>query len=581
MSKTLILALLFTSLSFSQEELLYSTLDPLVSFSKFLETINENQSDHIACSKLGDYSFSSTRKNTVSHHLKPRCNWRAMCKPIRMNRKKFELYKNSNGETIPSSKAAAVNNAIISCLSRLPGPDLEITGLGSVIRMSSVLHPEFSIDMQNIDFSIDKIVNSESFKKSQISKETGRKVLRNIKKAKLHNVNEINLKISFIKKMSHKKRMQLIDSPALLKSLYEHLPLVLKEEFKIEFNRRSEVGYKVYKEVKNEMISMLVERKIENDNSMINIINRVEAIKFKIESFEDYLSNTRCYKPNAYYSSLDHSVSLCPQFGAYPRETIASVIAHEVAHSFDPCFLTSGLLKLKKIEKAQDDQSINFRESKYTLDIYNNVKFGGSDQGELLDRVYPGVNSKNGPFNGEVQCLESVFGTNIRVNDKTRIDKYLAHLKKNNSAYAKKLSNEESVYEDLRHCSIDSRYRTEGGEVFSDLISSQIVARRLKKAPIYKRREMAYESVAIFLEESCMEDTEFEDDLLTFAQNAGCKKIINVKTSFWEGIKKSFTLDATDSPHPKSKDRIKEIYLSNPTVAKSLGCRKLGVSCGL
>ena len=55
---------------------------------------------------------------------------------------------------------------------------------------------------------------------------------------------------------------------------------------------------------------------------------------------KDYLS-TCSEGINAYYSPYGQAITMCPQFIEYPDDIIASIFAHELGHSIDPCILAS------------------------------------------------------------------------------------------------------------------------------------------------------------------------------------------------------------------------------------------------
>jgi hypothetical protein len=57
--------------------------------------------------------------------------------------------------------------------------------------------------------------------------------------------------------------------------------------------------------------------------------------------------------PNAYYIPEDHSFSICPNFNGWPKSLLMRTMAHEMAHSIDPCQQTVPLLKLNKANLAK------------------------------------------------------------------------------------------------------------------------------------------------------------------------------------------------------------------------------------
>lgn len=74
------------------------------------------------------------------------------------------------------------------------------------------------------------------------------------------------------------------------------------------------------------------------------LYDKVQKIKMVDPTNSSLQNNPVCQQqtPNAFYLTSDNSISICPNFYQYPNSVLVKVLAHEMAHSIDPCSCSLG-----------------------------------------------------------------------------------------------------------------------------------------------------------------------------------------------------------------------------------------------
>jgi hypothetical protein len=115
---------------------------------------------------------------------------------------------------------------------------------------------------------------------------------------------------------------------------------------------------------------------------------------------------------------------LCPQYLENPKIVLRETIAHELAHSFDPCNLSKGITK-KLGPEYVEETPFNIQ-----LKMDNIV---GNYSAYPFDETIPSKNIfqlpmkfSNNPFQNTIQCLQNPESINAKILDQTELKKKLA-----------------------------------------------------------------------------------------------------------------------------------------------------------
>ena len=101
---------------------------------------------------------------------------------------------------------------------------------------------------------------------------------------------------------------------------------------------------KHFVQVKKEYVAYLKELMGNDLNNRVlnNIVKRIESISLSI-------TNSQCRSSLSgagRYSTVDHSIELCPYSGFMPKTQMVRLIAHELSHSIDICNMQSNLYQI-------------------------------------------------------------------------------------------------------------------------------------------------------------------------------------------------------------------------------------------
>lgn len=576
-----LLILIFSSLKVISSTL-YSPEESLRYYEELILVLNgSEQLNQTGCTDFNDVSFKSPRRRFKGRSIGlNKCSLSKICQLIEKKQGDKYLYKNSKGETIPKNHIFRAPSKVLNCLARnktITGalkslPDLTMDESFKFMKLLTSANTFLLMNREKLQIegymkgllSTMNISTGINLEQSKIDKFI--KYFNEQEKSKESIKKE---KIKIINNMQDDELFSLLNDPKSL-SVYKSLSESQKEKLNTKLNQNNESLIQPFNQVKKQIINYL---KLKGKTSEIKgMIKRIESITLKPLSLDEYIEESTCSSPNAFYLGTDHSVTICPQMVNYPKEGLMSLFTHELAHAIDPC--VSGY---------------TYSEDSPTR-LFNS--FPGSTNDKYKNRVDAVTYSSN-PFIENIQCLEKTgmsYNTNKEIKD--FLDKAVPYI---NSILMydleekhKDLKDRVKYYEyllannqlsQLRHCAIGAR-NAQGGEVFSDFIATEIGAKRISEYPKNIQREKVIESFSIFLEGSCSQtshDSDYQKNSLQ--KELDSKGCFNYSEAFLEQVHN----DSSDhnSTHPENAFRIEKIMLRNSVFTNILGCRSGEKDCAL
>lgn len=596
--KYLLIPLFFTIFStYSQEEMLYDIkTDPMNTFSQMMEALELTPPADITCNDLAKINFK--KRSKFKNKPTNTCNWKKLCRVYEKNKGGLTLYQNSKGEKVMSLKSDEIRKEIFNCAAilKIPEPEMSVVDMNSHNTYIAKVQGFIIADIMNDSMSDDAIVQKARRYAPEIPVEEFKKLVKNQRSWLSYERELINQKRKEFLALPKSERKQFISNKLFLLELMP-LPLEIMEELNDEYDRNEQRTINIFKDVKKDLIE-IVEKSYDKKNPSYEVVlERLKTIRYEKKNFIEFLGTTDCLSPNASYMPNRHSIKICPQLMNSPTEMIATVVAHELAHSIDPCSLVAPLLsaKVKDIESYDNRDyggDLKDDDTAYFLDVDLYHHYGGNNRLGFKPNMSPGFTASESIFKDEIQCLEKYGTTNIRTNPKHYVKAYLneghRYLEKQATEMmtpfvmdelkiSKKKLDDPRSFELLRHCTIMQDYHAEGGEVFSDLLASKVLAKRMKEVPLAQRREKTFEGISFFTSAAC-DDLEFAKT--NQALPKACEvKFNKVEKSLWQKIESVF-YDTNESPHQSHECRVKDMFMKNPDIASSFGCAPSGEYCG-
>lgn len=354
--------------------------------------------------------------------------------------------------------------------------------------------------------------------------------------------------------------------------------------------KKSQVAYALFEETQKDIITYLNEKKTEkNLKEMERIIERVKTIKFNTPRLTAEMREY-CKYPNAFYNSRNHSFTLCPQYLNYPSIALKETIAHEMAHSFDSCNLSGNFYKNKgpeileeapfEIEIIKTPVSGNFRNTRGEVPAELNPK--NKIQGQML--------YANHPFYSTMSCLQNPRSVGVEISDIEGLRKEakaklaaLTKLGQNNPQNPEArglnyfVANEREYFDHFQGCDNpnlgDSMGRNQMQEAFADKISSEIIARDLKKLSKDQARNSVLE-IALSYGNICPNQTAAEMKLRMYGIKEGCPEYLENMSNEKKILLQLDHIDPSFDPHTSAVKRIERNLLAHPATRKLLKCPK-------
>lgn len=306
-----------------------------------------------------------------------------------------------------------------------------------------------------------------------------------------------------------------------------------------------------------------------NNAEIKNVLTRIDALKIEVGRLAS--DGGECSGPDAFFSPGVHKIVLCPEYAELPEFSLLEILAHEVAHSFDPCSLQGTFVHTG--EGSADGQG--YRTVLEALELPD----GKTASGKI---VQSGVPLTKNPFASALRCLATKESIHARVTGKDDMDRLaqelltLRNLAKAKGAaqsapavlrVEKALEKLSTLAPDFLVCSrFPAALRSQIQESFSDWISTQVINEAIRAAPPDRRREMAIESTLSFSGDCLGFDPDSKrvfEELKTSVPACGSGNYAQV-------IKQAQSSIADE--HPPSFLRVDRLFLAQPEIRRALGC---------
>jgi hypothetical protein len=287
-----------------------------------------------------------------------------------------------------------------------------------------------------------------------------------------------------------------------------------------------------------------------------------------------------------------------------PSAGIKSIIAHELAHSIDPCLASMELVtvhpsaKEEVMQKEFARQMQEFEKQQEQNGVYSykpvlkqpesKVKYAADflglvSQNSMTDQVSPAISLKTNPFTSTIECLKSRESIAARATSDAEVQKIMTdaidNLKKTGAteenseqlkSYNKALSSLSERMGKNGACSFmpGQSGQSQVQEAFADWVATEVLGKDVERADAAKKKDMAFESMAFFLALECPAKTNASTkakELLT-AMKCGGESSISDLNSIYDAMGRN-----SDS-HPFGQARVNRLFLAQPQIAKALGC---------
>jgi len=299
----------------------------------------------------------------------------------------------------------------------------------------------------------------------------------------------------------------------------------------------------------------------------------------------------------------DNSINICPNFMNAPDESLLGVIAHEIAHSVDPCNSQFGLQEMNKekikglidpatgVGKADQGLSEPEKMAVSALEDFSmdgagktafplDLVFGAKTKSKLIDlgvlsEFADPVKPESNPFKGVLACLVSEAGGGFRDVAKDEIDKLVSEVTETRSeqrgagydaaADAEKIRTAFGMYPGC----VGVEDHSQLGEVFSDWVAADVVGDYLEGQSLVTDEDRL-KPMGFFASIACKIRHDASYDSSDRHSTPGAV-ITSALSDFYR---------ASD-PHPSPIKRLNDILLRNDKVRKAIGCtdQKTGNAC--
>lgn len=358
---------------------------------------------------------------------------------------------------------------------------------------------------------------------------------------------------------------QSIDNPFLYPEKFSD-PQAARSSEKLKqnkrrFNQESKRAQKIFKEAKNKIIQVLKQQGGATNPNLQNLISRVESLPLGIVSpinGLERLAEEGCESPNAFYSTIDHQVFVCPQILDMPESSIFFALSHEIAHAIGPCSTAFDL--------------------KNGLEYPEWMDYGQPKGRKKADKIQAEAH----PFKGVFQCLQSPQSigarspdmrelvTDLRVEEQQSLNdsdtKMHPQIRQD---YKNQIDWISSNYESIKSC---SEFSGSGHieEASADWFAAQAVSLKLQELPTpAAQKEYAHGATGIMASiQGCPASRQAVSQLVDSRIDGKCFEaellVANASTAD----------EVVSKTHPKIKDRIDKIFMAQPEVRKALQCKE-------
>lgn len=359
------------------------------------------------------------------------------------------------------------------------------------------------------------------------------------------------------------------------------------------YNQKSSEVYNYFFEAKKDLVEYLMsKRTLFNKNEIDRAVTRVKLIKFKTPSLgEDFVK--ACENPNAWYSSNNNTMTICPGWLDRPKMFLYETFAHELSHSIDPCNLSAPMKikssKADEVEEAPFEVTLKMEELNQSQ-----VLFGETSNDSLKSSDQKIMNVKDHPFYKMLSCLQDPKSIGAIVPNvqqiQQQIDSELDFFNKSGR------SNSTDTYYSYLKFAKDNlgqfndqyglcHFQSSAGvsqieEAFADKMASELIAKKLAAMP----KEVATRE----MEKIILGDLNTDDALCPKGPNiekmkahgveVGCDVYFANKA---KAEKMAIALEMSShfnkDSHPLLINRFDRLIFAHPTLRKILNCSPNGV----
>lgn len=360
-----------------------------------------------------------------------------------------------------------------------------------------------------------------------------------------------------------------------------------------KYTQKVQAAYDLFLETQKEMLEYLEKQKNEtNIESIERAKVRVQNIHFEVPRLTSSLEE-ECVYPNAYYKPSTHSFHLCPQNLNFPRSTLKETMAHELAHSIDPCNLSGEFFKdtaPEEVEEAPFDIEIKMAG---VSPHYKNGLIEDPARAKPESKIQGKMKYSDNPFSKTISCLQDPLSVGAIVVNPDDIKKktedsknILDHLGQNNpnnrAARSLQLISEKGpdYFDYFQGCNNDEQGgvlgRSQIQEAFADKIASEIIASDFKKLNPSNSEEARKKMLEVIIDSDvCTNQGDSEMKLRAFAIKEKCEgyiETLNDEAKLLDGLK-NYVAPAFDH-HPDSSVRIERNLMAHPEIRKALNCKE-------
>ena len=387
---------------------------------------------------------------------------------------------------------------------------------------------------------------------------------------------------------------------------------VIKNQARLQ--KELDRNYKIFASTQSQILGYLDEKRTPATSDQIDKMKaRISSIRMDTETMS-LLNPAVCAGPNAFYNPGDHQFHICPQIMELPSESLRMIIAHELAHSIDPCsmsddlLLVSGKTVAEAMSQPSKEQTEIYEKSAAEVGTFfpklkdpqpkSNTHFvvdflGMSKSNLSFIYIKPewkvfssGFPGNQNPFSSTLSCLESPDSIHARsVDEKSLAQSMDTAIEKARAAGAdptkdpelqRTMEAKKNLHELLNQhgaCSFmgGSNGKSQLQESFADKIASEIVARDLQNKSISEKQKGVFEAAGFFLGISCPNISEKTKSVFSkTAEQQNCGLDSNKSAT---DIMQIFSAQAHErDEHPWEVDRIERLFLAHPELRRDLGC---------
>ena len=198
------------------------------------------------------------------------------------------------------------------------------------------------------------------------------------------------------------------------------------KEQQAKYQSRLDKTYETFLEAQKDLITFIESKKDKLGSKVVeSILERLKTV-----NFNDDTNGPMCSTPNAFYNPQDHKITVCRQLLMLPKESIKAILAHELGHSFDPCMISSNLVKAG--EGIQNPYGNTFASVGLKFKPKNYKESENSYLADVLEMLpsdlevqAKGVSFNSNPFSPVISCLATQKSMGARLPDYATLERNL------------------------------------------------------------------------------------------------------------------------------------------------------------